>query len=285
MPRCFASSANWLAPKTTPAVTSASELHSFSKPPSFQLTQPPNPTWRTGQGMIEDAVGAMEWKRQEETGWKTWALGDMQSKDIYPLLTSAIIPRPIAFVSSLSPDGVPNLAPFSYFSMVSHDPPLLSISFSLSPRRPKDTRENILATKEFTVNIISEPFIEAANATSVEAPSDVDEWVLSGLTRMDSVDVKPACVRESAASFECELYHVQGIPPNSPSPTHTLVLGLIKRAHTRNAVMAEDGKTLDPAKLRAVARLGGKMYGRAGEGFELARPSWKSMKEELKGSN
>jgi flavin reductase (DIM6/NTAB) family NADH-FMN oxidoreductase RutF len=70
---------------------------------------------------------------------------------------------------------------------VSHNPPLLSISFSLSPRRPKDTKENILATKEFTVSMISEPFIEAANITSVEAPADVDEWDISGLTKASSV--------------------------------------------------------------------------------------------------
>lgn len=70
---------------------------------------------------------------------------------------------------------------------VAHNPPLLSISFSFSPRRPKDTKENILATKEFTVSIISEPFIEAANITSVEAPANVDEWDISGLTKASSV--------------------------------------------------------------------------------------------------
>jgi flavin reductase (DIM6/NTAB) family NADH-FMN oxidoreductase RutF len=95
------------------------------------------------------------------------------------------------------------LTTFQY--KVSHNPPLLSVSFSLSPRRPKDTRENILATKEFTVSIISEPFVEAANATSIEAPSDVDEWLVSGLTMEKSVGVKPAYVKESAVSMECEV--------------------------------------------------------------------------------
>lgn len=74
---------------------------------------------------------------------------------------------------------------------VSHNPPLVSVSFRLSPDRPKDTRENILATKQFTVNIISEDFVEAANAASSEAPADVDEWILSGLTMSPSVSTVP----------------------------------------------------------------------------------------------
>ncbi|KIP08478.1 hypothetical protein PHLGIDRAFT_69237, partial [Phlebiopsis gigantea 11061_1 CR5-6] len=105
----------------------------------------------------------------------------------YKILTSTVIPRPIAFVSTISSDGIPNLAPMSYFSLVAHNPPLLSVSFSLSKGKPKDSRENILATKEFTVSIISEPFVEAANATSVDAPPEVDEWLLAGLTPEPSV--------------------------------------------------------------------------------------------------
>ena len=72
---------------------------------------------------------------------------------------------------------------------MAHNPPLLSISFNIPSKRPKDTRENILATNEFTVNIISEPFVEAANATSVEAPDSLDEWGISGLTMADSVSI------------------------------------------------------------------------------------------------
>ncbi|KAJ8696771.1 hypothetical protein PTI98_006612 [Pleurotus ostreatus] len=127
--------------------------------------------------------GTNQLRNFRDERYKSWDFAaDVPPKNGYKVLTSAIIPRPIAFVSSVSAEGAPNLAPFSYFSMVSHNPPLLSISFSLSPRRPKDTRENILSTKKFTVNIISDDFIEAANSTSVEAPADVDEWLISGLT-------------------------------------------------------------------------------------------------------
>ncbi|OJA14433.1 hypothetical protein AZE42_06430 [Rhizopogon vesiculosus] len=252
----------------------------FNSAASFRVTNSPSPNWQLRQGLPEDIEPGKSWKAQEGQGWRTWNLSDSSPGEVYPLLTSCIVPRPIALVSSISADGTPNLAPFSYFSMVAHNPPLLSITFSLSPRKPKDTKENILATKEFTVSIISEPFIEAANITSVEAPADVDEWGFSGLTKISSIDVQPPWVKESAVGLECELFHSYDIrPPNSGEVTNTLVLGLIKRAHVRESVLTESG-TVDPAKLRAVSRLGGSMYARIGEGFELPRPNWKAIRDE-----
>ncbi|TFK95210.1 hypothetical protein BDV98DRAFT_578144 [Pterulicium gracile] len=247
----------------------------------FILTgPPPNPFWQLGSGASTNTPSSKAWNEQEKDGWTTWNMQEMDMRDAYTLMTSAVIPRPIAFVSSLSEEGVPNLAPFSYFAMVGHNPPMLSVSFSLSPRRPKDTRENILATKEFVVNIISEPFIEAANATCVEAPEEVDEWKLSGLGMVPSDIVKLARVRESAVSFECTLHSSHDIQaPNSP-PTTTLVLGLIKKAHIRNAVLSADKRTVDAEKLQAMSRLGGLAYARVGEKFELKRPSWR---EEVEG--
>ncbi|KAJ3748824.1 hypothetical protein DFH05DRAFT_1474377 [Lentinula detonsa] len=209
----------------------------------------------------------------------------MSTKDSYKLLTSAIIPRPIAFISTIAEDGTPNLAPFSYFSMISHNPPLLSVSFSLSPRRPKDTRENILATKEFTVNIISEHFIEAANVTAVEAPADVDEWIISGLTMEPSSQVKPACVKESLFSMECQLHFSHDILDLKTSDvTNSLVLGLIKQVHVNKSVLAENGLVIDPAKLRPVARLGGNTYARLTDTFDVPRPDWKNIRDAVKGS-
>ncbi|KAK7463487.1 hypothetical protein VKT23_006835 [Stygiomarasmius scandens] len=181
--------------------------------------------------------------------------------------------------------------------IVSHNPPLLSISFNLG-KRPKDSRENILSTKQFTVNIISEQFVEAANITSVEAPASVDEWKLSGLTMEPSVsdstsnkrrpikrkqtEVKPAMVKESHISMECELHFSHNITAlNSSEVTNTLVLGLIKRVHVRNSVLTEDASQVDPDKLSPVSRLGGLTYARLGDSFDLARPSWKAMRETI----
>ncbi|EIN11791.1 flavo protein oxygenase [Punctularia strigosozonata HHB-11173 SS5] len=249
-----------------------SDRPKFNEGPAFRFTRPPHPDWKPGDGLPGTSKLASEWKADEAAGWKTWQLDSTSPRDIYRLLTSAVVPRPIAFVSTISSNGVPNLAPFRYFSMVAHNPPLCSISFTAGH---KDTRENIRETREFTVNIISEPFVEAANFTSIDAPEDVDEWVLSGLTPEPSIHVKTPRVKESAVSLECELYHWHDIrPPNSSTVTHSLVLGHIKTVHARNAVLNDDG-TIDPVKFRAVSRLGGTTYARIGEGFDLPRPSWK----------
>ncbi|KAJ7251510.1 hypothetical protein B0H12DRAFT_1051924 [Mycena haematopus] len=242
----------------------------------FQLTDPPNPKWSYGDG------ASTRWL-DPHIPRKSFDFSRMSSRDTYKILTSAIVPRPIALVSSLATNGVPNLAPFraSYFSMVGHTPPLLSVSFSLSQKydghiRSKHTRENIAATKEFTVNIISEAFAEAANSTSAEAPAEVDEWILSGLTKTPSTLIKPVCVLESAVSLECELYFLKDLsPPDSDLLTTTLVLGLIKQAHVHESVLDAEGAAVDPAKLRAIARLGGTTYARMLEGFDIPRTSWK----------
>jgi flavin reductase (DIM6/NTAB) family NADH-FMN oxidoreductase RutF len=255
----------------------------FNSAASFHVTDPPNPNWQLRQGLPDHVEPGKSWRAEEEKGWKTWNLSDISPREVYPLLTSCIVPRPIALVSSTSSHGISNLAPFSYFSMVAHNPPLLSISFSHSPRtgKSKDTKENILATKQFTVSIMSEPFIEVANITSIDAPADVDEWDISGLTRSTSIDVRPPWVKESAIGFECELFYSYEIcPPNSDEVTNTLVLGLIKRAHIRESVLTASG-TVDPAKLRAVSRLGGDMYAKIGEGFELSRPPWKVIRDQV----
>ncbi|KAI0081303.1 hypothetical protein K474DRAFT_1656808 [Panus rudis PR-1116 ss-1] len=247
---------------------------------SLCVSGPAGREWKLGDGLAYTSPLHEEWKAQEEEGWKTWCGKTTPSREMYRLLTSSIIPRPIAFVSSLSADGVPNLAPMSYFNVVSHNPPLLSVSLSLSPRRPKDTRENIKATKQFTVNIISEPFIEAANSCSIEAPDYINEWKVSGLTPEPSILVKPARVKESAVNFECELYESLDFS-SSPgeSPSTSLILGLIKQIHVRNAVLDDTKQTVDAAKLRPVARLGGNAYTTLGNIFELDRPSWRALKD------
>ncbi|KAJ7703116.1 hypothetical protein B0H17DRAFT_1041800 [Mycena rosella] len=249
----------------------------FNPEAAFQLTDPPNSSWKPGDG------ANARWL-DPTIPRKSFDFTQLGSSDAYKILTSAIIPRPIALVSSLSADGVPNLAPFSYFSMVGHIPPLVSVSFSLSQKRSKHTRENISATKEFTVNIISESFVEAANCTAAEAPASVDEWLLSGLTPYPSTLVKPASVMQAAVTLECELYFLKDLsPPNSELITTTLVLGLIKQAHIHESVLADDGASVDPRKLRPIARLGGTTYSRVLEGFDVERTSWKTVKDAYDG--
>ncbi|KAF8590999.1 hypothetical protein K439DRAFT_1381453 [Ramaria rubella] len=262
------------------SLPAASKRPPFNPAPAFRLTEPPNPHWKYGEGYSASA-GADEWAKGEEAGWKSMDTSTMALRDIYPLMISGIVPRPIAFVSSLSASGVPNLAPFSYFSMISHNPPLISVSFLHPPHKEKDTSENIRATKGFTVNIISEPFVSNANFTSIDAPEDVDEWVGSGLTTVPSTIVTPPRVRESAFSMECELFHLHDItPPGSSQITGTLVLGHVRMFHVRNSILNEKG-TVETAKLRPVSRLGGLTYGRIGDSFDLPRLSWKKEKDAV----
>ncbi|CAE6357150.1 unnamed protein product [Rhizoctonia solani] len=259
----------------------------FNPEPAFQYTLPPNKEWKVGQPFNEDGPSplAAEWVKGYEGGWQTFETGKEKPTDIYRLMISGIIPRPIAFVSSLSASGTPNLAPFSYFSMVCHNPPLVSVSFTHSPTRRKDSSVNIRETKQFTVNIISEPWVEGANWCSTDAPYETEEWVGSGLTKAESTFVKPARVKESAFSMECELFSLQDIsPPGSDTITGTLVLGHVKAIHVRKDVWINDGKGIgmvDPVKLRAVSRMGGTTYGRVGEGFEIPRPVWDGIKDEV----
>jgi len=262
--------------------SSAPELAPFTQAHPFRLTESPNVNWKIGDGLPKTPLG-QEWKADEELGWKTWDMAQTPTSDATKILNCSVIPRPIAFVSTLSSENQPNLAPFSFFQVVAYNPPIISVSFQLSPRQPKNTRDNILATKEFVVNLISEPFVEAANETSVEAPADVSEWDVSGLTQEPSTHVKPARVKESAVSLECELFQSQDIFPDGATvPSATLVLGRVKYMHVRNSVLRPDGLQADPTKLRPISRISGLTYARVGEGFDLKRPEWDDVKQVLK---
>jgi flavin reductase (DIM6/NTAB) family NADH-FMN oxidoreductase RutF len=257
------------------------KLAPFAETQPFRLTEPPNVSWKVGDGLLNTPLGR-DWKTDEELGWKTWDMAQTSPSDATQMLNSTVVPRPIAFVSTLSAENKPNLAPFSFFQVVAYHPPIISVSFRLSPRLPKNTRDNILATKQFVVNLISEPFAEAANETSVEAPADVSEWDISGLTQEPSVHVKPARVKESAVSLECELFQSQDIFPDGATvPSATLVLGRVKYMHVRHSVLRSDGLRADPAKLRAISRLGSTTYGRVSEGFDLKKPEWDEVKQIL----
>lgn len=198
--------------------------------------------------------------------------------DNYKLLISAIVPRPIGFLSTLNTATNPptaNLAPFSYTNMVNHDPPIFCVGFSGGHGNPKDTCRNVLETGECVINIISEWFAEAANYTSVNAPAGVSEWDLAGLTPAPSRLVKPARVKESAFAVEAKLVaHHEWTSPGSGKTTGITCLFQGVNFWVREDVINEQGTLIDPAKLKPVSRLGGVSYARTTEGFELLRPDW-----------
>jgi flavin reductase (DIM6/NTAB) family NADH-FMN oxidoreductase RutF len=186
----------------------------------------------------------------------------------YRILVGAVVPRPIAFVSTISPEGVRNLAPFSFFNVVCGDPPVICFS-PIWRNPPKDTIVNIRATGEFVVNIVSEDFADRMNICSGEYPSSVDEFSLSGLTPVESVVVRPPRVKESHVNMECRLMQIVDVSERPMGGS--LVIGEVVRFHVDDAVI-EDFR-IDADKLGAVGRMSGSDYARTRDRFSLIRPA------------
>ena len=191
-------------------------------------------------------------------------------RDIYKLMIGAIVPRPIAFVSTLSLEGILNLAPFSFFTGVSANPPVVCFSPMIrgSDGKKKDTLNNIETTREFVVNIVSEDFAVQMNICSTEFPPEVDEFQQSGLTPISSDLVKAPRVKESKINLECKLLQVVHV---SPKPLGgSLVLGEVLCFHVADELW-EDYR-IDPDKLKPIGRMGGPTYTRTTDRFDLVRP-------------
>ncbi|KAJ3808143.1 hypothetical protein F5876DRAFT_46622 [Lentinula aff. lateritia] len=247
---------------------------STSDGPAVKYIQPPNPGWKFGEKVESSDLGRkwMEGSKLEDD-WEHFDADKEDNRKIYSLMISGIQPRPIAFISSVSASGEENIAPFSFFQALSPSPPLIMISAMNAPRI-KDTTTNIQATKEFTVNLISLPWIVQANAASIDAPAHVSEWEVAGLTKEPSTHVRAPRVKESAFSMECTFFDKYDIVhPDTGLTASTLTFGLIKCIHVRKNVLNARGVP-DPAKLQTVSRMGDISYGLTTEAFRLPRPSW-----------
>jgi len=190
--------------------------------------------------------------------------GTVAPGDFYRFMISVVVPRPIAFVSTMDAEGRLNVAPFSYFNAITNQPPLLGISINRRRGGPKDTFRNIEHTKEFVVNTVDEALGERMVQTSGEWPEDVDEFRLAGLTPVPSDLVKPPRVGESPVSMECRLHRVIELGASF------FVVGEILRAHVRDDVLT-DGR-VDIAKLHPLGRLGGDGYSVVREVIHMPRP-------------
>ena len=199
---------------------------------------------------------------------------EQKPQDIYKLLVGSVVPRPIAFVSSMDADGVRNLAPFSFFTVASANPPIVcfcpmmrgAANHGLQPT--KDTLRNIIATREFVVNVVSEEFAEQMNACSAELPAEVDEFLVSGLTPVASDVVRPPRVGESHVQMECRLQQV--IHVSTEPLGGSLVLGEVLRFHVSASLL--DNFRIDPDKLQAIGRMAGSTYARTRDRFDMERP-------------
>ncbi|HEX5226498.1 MAG TPA: flavin reductase family protein [Bryobacteraceae bacterium] len=190
---------------------------------------------------------------------------------VYKLLIGAVVPRPIAFVSSINPEGVLNLAPFSFFTVASSHPPVLvfTVGNRVTPDPHKDTLRNIITSREFVVNVVSEEIAEKMNLCSGEYPPEVDEFQVSGLTPIPSDLVKPPRVAESHINMECRLLYTLSM--SNLVNGGNLVLGEVIRFHIDDAMF--QNYRIDADKLRAVGRMAGNGYTRTRDRFDMIRPS------------
>ena len=192
------------------------------------------------------------------------------SQDIYKILIGTVLPRPIAWVSSVDPSGNLNLAPFSFFTVASVNPPILCFSPLLKEHSiEKDTLANINQTRDFVVNIVSYDLAQAMNLTSGPYPADVNEFDVAGVTPKQSTFVAPPCVAESLVNFECKLQQI--IPLGSEPMAGNLILGKVCNIHIHPDIV-RNGK-VDHEALDAIGRLGGNMYSTIRDCFEMERPT------------
>jgi len=194
---------------------------------------------------------------------------DMDQKSIYKLLTGAIIPRPIGWISSISADGILNLAPFSFFNAVGDDPPHVIFSVGSASHGNKDTVTNVLATREFVVNMVTEDLVAQMNATAQSIPAHESEFEFANLTPIPSLKIKPPRVKESPITMECELVHHYTLE-NHKFGGATLIVGRIVQFHIAESVLLDDFK-INMETYKPVARLAGSNYSKIGEIFSIKR--------------
>jgi flavin reductase (DIM6/NTAB) family NADH-FMN oxidoreductase RutF len=194
----------------------------------------------------------------------------LSKKDMHELLMSAILPRPIAFVSTIGEDGIFNLAPFSCFTPVGLKPALVCLQIGWKrDGEKKDTLRNIESAKDFVVNSVDEALAEAMNQTSAEYPSDIDEFKEVGLTAIKSDLVRAPRVAESPVSMECQLVKILEYG-EAPTGSH-VVIGEILLFHVKDELWC--GDEIDISKWKPIGRLGGDLYCRTRDVFEMKRPT------------
>jgi len=203
---------------------------------------------------------------------KTFNPKELDIKTNYHLMISGIVPRPIAFVSSISKKGEINLAPYSFFNGFGANPPIVGFSPALSGRTglPKDTLLNIEETKEFTISIANSKMVGQVSLSSCEYTRGIDEFNKTGLSKESSLIVKPPFIKESSFSMECKLYDIITLG-NKPA-SGNLILGEIVMFHISEDILNENNQ-VDPILLDAISRMGGSWYSKSNKGlFEFKKP-------------
>ncbi len=232
-----------------------------------------NKEWSVGQGSTSD-----DWKTYKKLELDIQDPSELETN--YRFFISGVVPRPVAFVSTLDKEGNQNLAPYSFFNIVSSNPPVFVFGVSKNAARDdgtKDTLTNILDTGELTINFISDWFVDAANYTSIPSPKGIDEFKLAGLTPSPSKKVKPPHVAESAFSIEAKLLttHEWHTKSNPDQKSGTLIIVEGVHSWVREDILNKERKTIDISKYRPVGRLGAINYTTITDnGYPITRPSY-----------
>ncbi len=192
-------------------------------------------------------------------------------QEVYRRLAEVVVPRPIALVSTVDGEGRKNLAPFSFFNVVSSNPPYLAFSPQLSGRtgEKKDTVLNVEAMGEFVVAVVTEELAEKVNATSASLPRGEDEFAHAGLTPAPARLVRPPLVAESPVNIECRVVEIRTY--GSSGGAGSLVVGEVLLLHLDRALLDADGHVL-PERLKAVGRMGGDLWVQTRDTFAMPRP-------------
>lgn len=185
---------------------------------------------------------------------------------------SCVVPRPIGWISTISVEGIHNLAPYSQFQNLTFDPPYVMFAANQNTRGGrKDSVVNAEQTGEFVYNMATYDLREAVNRSASEVPPEVDEFELAGLTKAPSIRVKPCRVAESPIHFECRYYGTLRLPGNGPMGTVDLIIGRVVLIHIKDDILTPDGR-IDILKIRPLARLGYYDYTTVDSLFEMVIP-------------
>ncbi|HUG08284.1 MAG TPA: flavin reductase family protein [Acidimicrobiia bacterium] len=194
-------------------------------------------------------------------------LAETESRDSYKLLSGLVVPRPIGWIGTRREDGSNNLAPFSFFNVVSTNPPVVLFSAGSHSDRPKDSSTIAEISGEFTVNIVSEDVVEAMSITSGSFTAVDDEFAIAGLTAVEGTKVSAPLVAESPANLECRVRRVIDLGGEGRTK---LVVGDVMVIHVEQSVL--DGTRVDNDALRAVGRMAGTTYISTRDRFDVVRP-------------
>lgn len=198
---------------------------------------------------------------------RSFAVEDLQGADGYKLGSGLIVPRPIGWIGTIDADGATNLAPYSFFNMVSGVPPTFVFAPGNTARR--DTLDNVRAVPEFTINIVTDEVVEAMNASAASLEAGESEFDLPGITAVPSQLVRPPMVGECKATIECVVDDI--VTVGHPDHGNALVIGHAVMFHVDDALL--DGTRVDQAELRAVGRHAGNTYSRTHDLFDIVRPA------------